>query len=46
MYSLSKLLPVPMHSIYGVDDAGVMRVQRCRWWQWRGRVWAVRRSWA
>ncbi|MGH9005874.1 MAG: hypothetical protein ACRDYV_22335 [Acidimicrobiia bacterium] len=41
-YLLSKLIPIPMRSTYGVDDAGKKRRQRARWWQWRGRIYRHR----
>lgn len=40
LYRLSKLIPVPMRSTYGVEaGSGDVREERARWWQWRGIVW-------
>jgi hypothetical protein len=41
-YILSKLIPVPMHSTYGVGDDATARLQHSDWWQWRGRVYRHR----
>jgi hypothetical protein len=44
LYRLSKIIPVPMKSEYGVEDAGVQRIQRATWWQWRDRIYRHRNT--
>jgi hypothetical protein len=44
LYRLSKIIPVPMKSTYGVEDVGVQRIQRATWWQWRGHIFRHRNT--
>ncbi len=44
MYTLSKIIPIPMKSCYGVENPteyeqnlGVTR-ECATWWQWRGKI--------
>lgn len=44
LYLLSKLIPVPMRSTYGVvnADGADPGHEYATWWQWRGRIWRHR----
>ena len=41
-YHVSRALPLPMRSTYGVIGPNSSWTERARWWQWRGRVFAHR----
>jgi hypothetical protein len=46
-YALSKVVPVRFSTVHGVPDpapATGFRWVRSTWWQWRGRIWGVRRQ--
>jgi hypothetical protein len=41
---LSKVIPVPFHSVYGFESGPPERRERATWWQWRDRVYRHRRA--
>lgn len=44
LYLLSKLIPVPMRSTYGVcaENGVVTAREHATWWQWRDRIFRLR----
>jgi hypothetical protein len=41
LLKLSRVIPVPFHSVYGFESGPP---ERATWWQWRGRVYRHRRA--
>jgi len=39
-YAMSKIIPVPMRSRYGVELGGKSFNEKASWIQWRGRIFA------
>jgi hypothetical protein len=44
LLKLSRVIPVPFHSVYGFESGPPERRERATWWQWRGRILRHRRA--